>query len=320
MSTVSSVWLRVPVIVRASVTGLVMGAAGTVPWAMLVSANMRYAPLVPWAVPVMSAYLWLFWRFARGAGWPQSTAEARRMDSRANRLPEETWGPALLAGMLGLVSVVLLQGVLSRLVALPQQRELDISQYPFTTVLLWVTMSAIVAGVVEETSFRGYLQRPIERRHGPVIAILVTGSLFGFVHFTHPEVGVVLLPYYLSVAAVYGTLAHLTDSTFPGMALHAGGNMFSAFGLITQGRSEWQLSTAPASHLAERAGRGILGQLDSPSRLRDVEHSCLRRFGGRYALGPYSKCRLTSVLSVSTERIPWLDGEPQASDGVFQCG
>lgn len=167
------------------------------------------------------------------------------MDSRANRLPEETWGPALLAGMLGLVSVVLLQGVLSRLVALPQQRELDISQYPFTTVLLWVTMSAIVAGVVEETSFRGYLQRPIERRHGPVIAILVTGSLFGFVHFTHPEVGVVLLPYYLSVAAVYGTLAHLTDSTFPGMALHAGGNMFSAFGLITQGRSEWQLSTAP---------------------------------------------------------------------------
>ena len=29
------------------------------------------------------------------------------------------------------------------------------------------------------------------------------------------------------------------------MVLHAGGNMFSAFGLITKGRSEWQLSTAP---------------------------------------------------------------------------
>jgi len=29
-----------------------------------------------------------------------------------------------------------------------------------------MTMGAVVAGVVEETSFRGYLQRPIERREG----------------------------------------------------------------------------------------------------------------------------------------------------------
>ena len=130
----------------------------------------------------MAIYLWLYWRyFVRGTGWPRSTADARRMNARANALPHEAWGPALLAGLLGLASVLLLQGVLSRLVALPQQRDLDVSRYPAVTVLMWVVMSAVVAGVVEETSFRGYLQRPIERRHGPVIAILLTGSLFGFV-------------------------------------------------------------------------------------------------------------------------------------------
>jgi hypothetical protein len=75
-----------------------------------------------------------------------------------------------------------------------------------------------------------------------VPAILVTGSLFGFAHFAHSEVGVVLLPFYIAVAAVYGALAHFTDSTLPGMVLHAGGNMFSAFDLFTRGRSEWQLS------------------------------------------------------------------------------
>ena len=123
-----------------------------------------------------------------------------------------------MAGLLGLASVLLLQGVLSRLVALPQQRDLDVSRYPIVTVLLWVVTSAVVAGVVEETSFRGYLQRPIERRHGPVIAILITGMLFGLAHFAHPEVGVVLLPFYIAVAAVYGGLAYLTDSTLPGMA------------------------------------------------------------------------------------------------------
>ena len=240
-----ALWLRVPVLARAVIIGLAMAAAGTIPWSKLVSVNMRHGAWLPWAVPVMGVYLWLFWRFARGAGWPRAAADARRAHSRANPLPEEAWGPALVAGMLGLVSILLLQGVLGRLVTLPQQRDLDVSKYPIASVLVWVVMSAVVAGVVEETSFRGYMQRPIERRHGPLVAILVTGSLFGIAHFTHPEVGLVLLPYYLAVAAVYGMLAHLTDSTLPSMVLHAGGNMFSALDLFGRGRSEWQLSTAP---------------------------------------------------------------------------
>jgi membrane protease YdiL (CAAX protease family) len=195
----------------------------------------------------MAVYLWFYWRyFVRGWGWPRSTAETRRTDSRANRVADTAWGPALLAGMIGLAGVLLLQGVLGRLVTLPKQRGLDVSQYPVFTVFLWVAMSAIVAGIVEETSFRGYLQRPIERRHGPVVAILLTGVLFGFTHFGHPEVGLVLLPFYLSVAAVYGALAYLTDSTVPSMVLHAGGNMFSAVDLFTRGRSEWQLTAEPA--------------------------------------------------------------------------
>jgi membrane protease YdiL (CAAX protease family) len=195
----------------------------------------------------MAVYLWLYWRyFVRGWAWPRSTAETRRIHSRANRLPEAVWGSALLAGMLGLVSVKLLQGVLARLVALPQQRDIDPAQYPLATVLMWFVMSALVSGVVEETAFRGYLQRPIERRHGPVIAVLVTGAVFGFAHFAHPEVGPVLLPFYIAIAAVFGAVAFFTDSTLPSMVLHAGGNIFAALDLFARGRSEWQLSAAPA--------------------------------------------------------------------------
>jgi len=240
-----ALWLRVPQLLRAVLTGLVAATAGTLPWAFLVSANTRRLSDVPWAVPVMAAYLWLYWRYVRGDGWPRSTAAARRTNSRANRLPEDLWGPALLAGILGLMAVLLLQGVLSRLVSLPQQRDLDISQYSTPTVLLWVLTSGVVAGVVEETSFRGYMQRPIEQRHGPVLAILVTGIAFGLLHLRHPEVTLVLLPYYVAAAAVYGALAHLTDSTLPSMVLHGGGNVFSAAGLFLGGRSEWQLSAVP---------------------------------------------------------------------------
>ena len=246
MRIVAELWRRLPVVVRAVLVGGGAAAAGSVPWARLVTTNARHGSVLPWAVPVMAAYLVLYWRYlVRGQGWPRSTADARRANARANAPLDDAWGAALLAGLLGLVSILLLQGVMSRLVRLPQQRDLDISQYPTFTVLSWVIMGAVVAGVVEETAIRGYLQRPIERRHGPVLAILLSASAFALAHFTHPEVGVVLLPYYIAVAAVYGALAYLTDSIFPSMVLHAGGNMVSAFDLYTRGRSEWQLSTTP---------------------------------------------------------------------------
>ena len=231
--------------VRALATGLVLLVTGTVPWAILVALNIKHGSAVPWAVAPAALYLWLFWRFVRGAGWPRSTAEVRRTLARANRLSPEVLGIALGAGVVGLAAVMLLQQVMSRLVTLPQQREIDPSRFPFATVLLWVLMGSIVAGVVEETSFRGYTQLPLERRHGPLVAIALTGSLFGFAHFTHPEVGLVLMPFYLAVAAVYGALAYITNSIFPSMILHAGGNMLGALALFAAGRSEWQASPGP---------------------------------------------------------------------------
>ena len=245
MTIVVALWRRLPVVLRASVTGLLVAIAGTGPWALLVAANLKHGSAVPWAVLPTALYLWLFWLYARGAGWPRATAEARGTGSRVHRLSDDVWGTALLAGGVGIVGVLVLQNVLGRMVTLPQQRDIDPSRYPVLTVAAWAVMGALVAGITEEVAFRGYLQRPIERRHGPVVAILVTGTLFGFLHFTHPEVTLALLPFYMAIAAVYGTLAYLTDSTLPGIVLHAGGNMLGAIGLFAMGRSSWGASSGP---------------------------------------------------------------------------
>lgn len=240
-----SLWLRLPVVLRAVLAGLVVGSAGNIPWGVLVSANSRYWSSVPWAVPPTALYLWFFWRYVQGAGWPRSTAEARRTNCRANRLSEKVWGMALFAGGLGLVALVLFLGVVNRLVSLPAQPAGNLSHIPFITVVSWLLMSSVVAGVVEEASFRGYMQGPIERRHGPVVAILVTGSLFGFAHFTHPEVTLILMPYYLAVAAIYGAVAYLTNSILPSMVLHSAGNVLGYLDLLARGRAEWQASPSP---------------------------------------------------------------------------
>src|SRR6185436_21045461 len=99
--TIHRLWLCLPIALRAILTGVTVAAAGTMPWAGLVAANTRHESSLPWAVPIMAVFLWLYWRyFVCGHGWPRSTAETRRTDSRANRLSGEVWVAALLAGML----------------------------------------------------------------------------------------------------------------------------------------------------------------------------------------------------------------------------
>jgi membrane protease YdiL (CAAX protease family) len=240
-----ALWTRLPVVVRAVLTGAVVALVGTTPWALMVSANFKYGSAVPWSVPPTVLYLWFFWRYLRGVGPPRSTAELRHANLRAHSISAEVWGAALFAGILGLGAVLLLQVVTNRLVTLPPQQLSDTSHVPGVTLLCFLLTGSAVAGIVEEAAFRGYMQRPIERRHGLVVAILVTGTLFGFAHFAHPEVTLILMPYFIAVAAVYGALASLTNSIFPSTALHTGGNVLGGLGLLMGGRSEWQASPSP---------------------------------------------------------------------------
>ena len=238
-------WNRLPVIIRAIITGVTIAAAGTLPWALFVSLNLDYLPSIPWSIIPTSIYLWFFWKYVQGAGWPASTVEARRKLVRANQLNSEVWGSSIIAGILGLVSLLIFSALLNRVVKLPQQDVSGLEHVPFVSLFFILIMSAIVAGVVEESAFRGYMQKAIEQRHGPVIAILVTGIMFGLMHFSHPETTFALMPFYILVAAIYGMLAYLTNSILPGMVLHTVGNIFVGLDLLLRGQSEWQTSATP---------------------------------------------------------------------------
>jgi membrane protease YdiL (CAAX protease family) len=236
------------IIVRAVITGLALSAAGGFPWSLLAGLNLRVFVRVPWAILPMGLYLWAYWRYLGGAGPPRSTAELRRTCLRANRLSSDLWPLALLAGVLGLAALLPLLSIASRLVRLPVESQPIVvpPQMPFATAFVLLVMASIVAGVVEEAAFRGYMQGPIERRYGPVVAILVSGAAFGVAHFTHHAADVVtMLPFYIAVSAVYGGLAFATNSILPGLVLHAAGDVFSLTRLWITGRPEWQIAATP---------------------------------------------------------------------------
>jgi membrane protease YdiL (CAAX protease family) len=218
--------------------------AGTIPRNILFAANLRYYPSVPWAVPLTAVYLWFFWRYLKGAGPPESTAEVRRKSLRAKRVSGRVWAWALLAGGLGIVALVLALRVANRLVVLPQQQLPDLSQVPQFTLLSLLLMAAPVAGIVEEAAFRGYMQSPIEQRHGLAVAILVTGTMFAVAHL---DFTLILWPYYVAVAAIYGTVTYLTKSILPAVVLHTSGNIYSNLDLWLHGQAEWQAPSGPAT-------------------------------------------------------------------------
>ncbi len=81
------IWQRLPVVVRAILAGLTVSAAGIGPWMLFTTANARVVPAIPWAVVAMGVYLWLFWRYLNGEGWPLATAAATRSASEPRRSP-----------------------------------------------------------------------------------------------------------------------------------------------------------------------------------------------------------------------------------------
>lgn len=234
-------------ILTAILTGVVVLLAGNLPWAALGAWNLRIGTAVPWAILPMVLYLWAYWRFISG-GWSTPVDAAKcRANLRANRLPAGVWGASLAAGALGFSALLALLAVAARLVHLPSSAPITTPpDMPLMTAFLLLVMQSIVAGVTEEAAFRGYMQSPIERRYGVTVAILVNGTLFGLLHFSsHPRDVLLMLPYYIAVAAVYGGLTWAADSILPALVLHSAGDIVVLTRWWATGQPEWQLATTP---------------------------------------------------------------------------
>jgi CAAX protease family protein len=90
----------------------------------------------------------------------------------------------------------------------------------WTITLLGIILSVIPA-LVEESLFRGYLQRRFLERWSPAVAISVSTLLFAIMHIDSLQHIIAVVP----VGVVTGLLAYRTNSIKPGMLVHAIHNM-----------------------------------------------------------------------------------------------
>jgi len=187
----------IPNVGKAVAVALLMGVAiqliGTLSWVALIRLNMRERPDSPWAAVATGCWLFVMFVWLSGRVWPCRSSTFRRFHCRLWRPQPGAWTGdnlgtilSLIGAMVGLSVVYVLMGA-SRAPA-------DVSPYPTTAIRFSVLlMGPLVAGVVEETAFRGYMQSHLERI-GPTFAILVTSAAFTLLHATHG------LAYLLAVA------------------------------------------------------------------------------------------------------------------------
>lgn len=241
-------WARLPAVAQAVLVGLVVLVAGNFLPQGLFLANFK-SPAVPWSAVLIGAWLWLHWQYVSGRGWPRSTSASRRRDLRAAPLSPRVWRWSLLTGALGIATLTALTYALGRLMPLELDFPEALETLPPVTLATLVVMISVMAGMVEEAAFRGYMQSRIERRHGPVVAIAVVSVLFALAHFpasvaAMPRMGLIVL-----ASVGYGILAFVTGSILPGVVLHAAGDVVG-FALLWYARH-------PAPGAAAAGSRGL---------------------------------------------------------------
>lgn len=212
-------WLKMPNSLRAIISGLLFTIVAINVWPLLL-LNFGL-PLAAFAEAIfLGSFLW----WTGGGGPPHSTEAFRTTAFRSHKLSPTQWSWGLVAAFFFAVTIHASIVLLFRFVPFPIaafRHGYDLSFIPSQS-LKWlaVVVSAMSAGICEETGFRGYVQQPIEGRHGAPVAILLSSLFFMALHLSKAWAIPGMIPIVFGAGVLLGLLAWSSQSLIPGMIGH----------------------------------------------------------------------------------------------------
>jgi Predicted metal-dependent membrane protease len=219
LNQIANSWNKLPLIVRSLLTGFTVSSIGITIWSALLSGIN-----VPWSIPPMIVALWAYLKFFSGKWGPKKNSETRKFNFRSTKLHASTWKWGLLAAVLFVIIVQASFVITFRLVNFPSEKFTAdykiLETMPLWLALVVLIMGSIVAGICEETGFRGYMQTPLEKRYGSTVAIVITSIVFMLIHLSHSW-ALPILPHIFFASVLLGILAFKTGSLIPGIIGHS---------------------------------------------------------------------------------------------------
>jgi len=212
-------WHRALIVFRAVIVGLLVGMIAANIWPLLlVSLGMPVAAGAE--IVFLALYVW----WASGGGPPKSLRAVRAENFRVRPLSAVQWIWGIVAAVSFAATVHAAIVLLFRIVPFPAaafHQGYDFSFIP-SRQMQWLAciVSALSAGICEETGFRGYMQKPIEKSSGPLVAITVSSLVFMLLHLTKSWALIGMVPIVFGAGVLLGALARASGTLLFGMLGH----------------------------------------------------------------------------------------------------
>jgi len=202
---------RAAVISGAVLLGIVIGMTAANVWPVVL-LNLGVPAAVAVEVLFLSAYI--YW--VSGGGPPRRWQAVRAEFFRVRVIAPGEWAWGLIAALSFAATVHASIVLLFRFEPFPAvafHRGYDFSFIPSGS-LKWLAcvFSAISAGVCEETGFRGYMQRPLERHVGTTSAVLISSLFFMLIHLSKGWALLGMVPIVLGAGLLLGLMARASAS------------------------------------------------------------------------------------------------------------
>jgi membrane protease YdiL (CAAX protease family) len=243
----------VAIIAKAIVSGLAVLSLAIVVWNGLLIAAFAHPEFLPAAIFIMAGILALTGIWLRYGRTPKSGAAFRREAARLNPVSLRTFFTALVAGWSTMATGFILYVANRATTGLGGEDAMALPHATTPWLLAALAMGAFVAGSVEETAVRGFMQSTLERRFGLIPAIALSGFVWALFHLNHSywhDGALLWFGIFLAVSAMLGTIAHRANSVLPGIVIHTG---FDAAYFFSAGILQPRLHIAPIAFVQSLA-------------------------------------------------------------------